>query len=114
MKISKENAEHYIWGQLCDGFHLIKSNDLSIIHEKMPPETFEEKHYHTKAKQFFFVLSGQATIEVNDEIVLLNEHEGIEILPNIPHQMMNKSSDDVEFILISTPTSKGDRVVVEN
>ncbi|MFS1512919.1 cupin domain-containing protein [Chengkuizengella sp. SCS-71B] len=114
MKISKKNAEHYIWGKLCDGWHLAKSNELSIIHEKMPPHTTENKHFHNKSKQFFFVLSGQATIEVKDEMILLNEHEGIEILPNTPHQMMNNSSSDVEFLVISTPTSKGDRVVVDN
>lgn len=113
MKISKENAEHYIWGSICDGWHLVKTDELSIIHEKMPSKTSEVKHFHQKAKQFFFVLSGQATIEVNGEIIMLNENEGIEILPKIPHQMMNNSDCDIEFIVISSPTSKCDRVLVE-
>lgn len=113
MKISKDNAEHYIWGSICDGWHLVKTDELSIIHEKMPSKTSEVKHFHQKAKQFFFVLSGQATIEVNEEIILLNEHEGIEILPEIPHQMMNNSDCDIEFIVVSSPTSKGDRILVE-
>ena len=112
MKISKDNAEHYIWGSMCDGWHLVKTDELSIIHEKMPSKTSEVTHFHQKAKQFFFVLSGQATIEVNEEIVLLNEHEGIEILPEIPHQMMNNSDCDIEFIVVSLPTSKGDRTLV--
>lgn len=113
MKVSKDNAEHYIWGNICDGWHLIKTGELSIIHEKMPPKTCEVRHYHQKAKQFFFVLSGQAAIEVNEEVILLNEHEGIEISPNIPHQMLNQSDRDIEFIVVSAPTSKGDRVLVE-
>lgn len=113
MKISKDNAEHYIWGNICDGWHLVKTNELSIIHEKMPSKTSEVKHFHQKAKQFFFILSGQATIEVNGEVVLLNEHEGIEILQGTPHQMMNNSDNDIEFIVVSSPTSKGDRILVE-
>lgn len=113
MKISKNNAEHYIWGNICDGWHLVKTDELSIIHEKMPPKTSEVRHIHQKAKQFFFVLSGQATIEINNEVALLNAHEGVEIFPRTPHQMMNHSDYDIEFIVVSTPTSKGDRILVE-
>jgi hypothetical protein len=32
MKISKQNAEHYIWGDSCDDWHLVKSKELSVIH----------------------------------------------------------------------------------
>lgn len=113
MKVSKYNAEHYIWGNICDGWHLVKSNELSIIHEKMPSKTMEVRHLHQKSRQFFFVLSGQAAMEVNGEVILLNQHEGVEILPNIPHQMMNNSDKEIEFIVVSTPTSKGDRVLVD-
>ncbi|MGE5702194.1 MAG: cupin domain-containing protein [Clostridia bacterium] len=110
MKISKGNAEHYIWGSLCDGWHLVKQPELSIIHERMPHGTSEVRHYHEQARQFFFVLSGTATIEVNGEEIQLGVHEGVEIPPHVPHQMMNKSGADVEFLVISNPTSKGDRV----
>jgi len=30
--ISKETAEHYAWGQNCDGWHLVDSVELSVIH----------------------------------------------------------------------------------
>lgn len=113
MKISKNNAEHYFWGDSCDGWQLVKSQDLSVIHEKMPPNTAELRHYHENAKQFFFILKGQASIELDGEIVFLNEHEGIEIAPKTPHKMMNKCNTEIEFIVISAPTSKGDRVVLE-
>ncbi len=113
MKISKINAEHYIWGNICDGWHLVKNCELSIIHEKMPPKTSEVKHFHQKAKQFFFVLSGEAAIEVNKELIILNEHEGIEILSGIPHQMMNNSDHEIEFLVISTPPGQGDRILFE-
>jgi mannose-6-phosphate isomerase-like protein (cupin superfamily) len=112
MKISKNTAEHYIWGQQCDGWHLVKREDLSVIHERMPANTKEVRHYHERARQFFFVLRGVATIEVDGEIIQLNEQEGVEIPPHVPHQMMNLSGQEIEFLVISKPTSKGDRVVV--
>jgi hypothetical protein len=51
MKISKLTAEHYVWGEGCDGWHLVKNSNLSVIHERMPPNTSEVKHYHEKSRQ---------------------------------------------------------------
>lgn len=113
MKKSKHNAEHYIWGEICDGWHLVKNQELSIIHERMPINTSEVKHYHQNARQFFFVLSGTATIEIDGNEIVLNTQEGVEVAPLVPHQMFNKSNDEIEFLVISQPNSKGDRVVVD-
>lgn len=65
MKISKQTGEHYSWGINCDGWHLVRKEDLSIIHERMPPSAREIRHYHNGSRQFFFILSGKATIEIN-------------------------------------------------
>ncbi|WP_332634980.1 cupin domain-containing protein [Halalkalibacter flavus] len=113
MKISKSNAEHYIWGDNCDSWYLVKNNDLSIIHERMPPNTNEVKHYHNQSRQFFFVLSGTATLEVDGAIIELNSQEGTEVPPLVPHQMFNKTNQDLEFIVTSQPNSKGDRVLTK-
>jgi mannose-6-phosphate isomerase-like protein (cupin superfamily) len=113
MKISKHSAEHYIWGDNCDGWHLVKGQDLSVIHERMPANTSEVKHYHEKARQVFFVLSGTATMIIGDKEFVLNQQEGIEIAPLISHQMCNNSNEEIEFLVISQPTSKGDRITVE-
>lgn len=109
MKISKHNAEHYNWGDQCDGWHLVKNQESSIIHERMPAHTSEIKHYHQHARQFFFVLSGIATILIDGEEIILNSQEGVEVPPLVPHQMFNKSNAEVEFLVISQPTTKGDR-----
>jgi len=113
MKVSKNSVEHHIWGKVCDRWDLMKSEDLSVIHEKMPPNYFEPKHYHDRSKQFFFVLSGQATVVVDNEVVVLNENDGIEIHAKAVHQMRNNSEHDVELLIISSPTCTGDRVDVE-
>lgn len=110
MKISKANGEHYKWGSDCDGWHLVKNSDLSVIHERMPAGTAEVRHYHQKARQFFFVLSGVATMEVDGETIQIAAHEGIEIAPGVPHQMRNDSSGEIEFLVISQPTTRGDRI----
>jgi len=110
--IDRNKAEHYTWGQNCDGWHLLKSSEVSIIQERMPSNTFEIRHMHKKSRQFFFILSGEATIEVNGEIQHLQVNQGIEIPPQTSHQIMNKSNDVLDFVVISCPPSHGDRINV--
>lgn len=113
MKISKETAEHYIWGTICDGWHLVKNKNLSVIHERMPACTSEVKHYHNNASQFFFILKGVAQLDIEGEIITLTPYEGVEIPPLTAHQMFNNSNSEIEFLVISQPTTKDDRVLVD-
>ena len=53
--IGHRNAEHYTWGEDCDGWHLVREPALSVIEESMPPGAQEVRHYHEKAQQFFYV-----------------------------------------------------------
>ncbi|MBM7644505.1 mannose-6-phosphate isomerase-like protein (cupin superfamily) [Scopulibacillus daqui] len=102
-----------ICGDSCDGWYLVKNNNLTVIHERMPVNTIEVKHYHNRSQQFFFVLSGTATLETNGEFITLGPNEGLEVPPLIPHQMKNESQGDVEFLVISQPHSHGDRVLTD-
>lgn len=111
--VSKRNAEHYTWGGTCDGWHLVKRGEVSVIHERMPPGTSEVRHYHERAWQFFFVLSGVATLEVGGEREELQAQEGREVPAGVAHQMMNRAEHDLEFVVISQPPSHGDRVLAE-
>jgi len=110
---SKQNAEHYIWGQHCDGWRLIDEAGQSIIHERMPAGTSESRHYHNYAKQFFFILSGEMTVEINGQLHTIKAHEGIEVKAQQPHQVFNRSAEAIEFLVISQPNTKGDRVEME-
>jgi mannose-6-phosphate isomerase-like protein (cupin superfamily) len=111
--ISNETAEHYTWGDRCDGWHLVKRAELSVIHERMPPGTAEVRHYHVQARQFFFVLAGVVTLEIAGTRETLRVQQGAEIPPGVPHQIFNESDREVEFLVISHPTTRGDRVTAE-
>ncbi len=112
-KVNRENAEHYNWKEVCDGWHFIKSDELSVIAEKMPPHTYEDMHYHRKARQFFYILSGEAEMKLQNGTEKLEAGTGIEIEPMEIHQMTNVSDQPVEFIVVSMPKSHGDREIVE-
>ena len=110
MVTSTDNAEHYIWGDGCDGWHLLKSGSLSVIQERMPSETREQLHYHHKAQQVFYILSGAATFEVDGEVIEVKANQSLHIKPGTKHRIMNKSSEDLHFLVISEPKAHGDRV----
>jgi len=107
--IDKTTAEHYQWGEQCDGWYLLKRKDLLIIHERMPPQTAERRHYHEYSRQFFFVLSGELCMELAGETYRLQAQQSLEIPPNISHQACNASQQPVEFLVISHPSTRGDR-----
>ena len=105
----RSNAEHYIWGDGCDGWHLLKRQDLSVIAERVPTGARETRHVHARSRQFFFILSGRATIEVDGCLHVLHEGQGLEIAPGQAHQFRNDTDTDVHFLVISQPTTRGDR-----
>jgi mannose-6-phosphate isomerase-like protein (cupin superfamily) len=108
--ISRENAEHYRWGAECDGWHLVKDKNLSVIEEFMPPGAAEIRHHHEHAQQFFYILTGEVLMEVDGENALIRAGSGIRILPGIRHQIRNPSSSAVRFLVVSQPPSHGDRI----
>ncbi|WP_263416102.1 cupin domain-containing protein [Terriglobus albidus] len=108
--ISRQSAEHYLWGKQCDGWHLVKQDGLSVIEERMPPATSEVRHHHVRSRQFAYVLEGELTMEVEHHDFTVRAGEGIEIHPGQSHQAMNRSGGDVRFLMISQPPSHGDRI----
>jgi mannose-6-phosphate isomerase-like protein (cupin superfamily) len=79
--VSRENAEHYRWGNDCDGWHLVKDAQLSVIEELIPPGAAEVRHHHERAQQFFYVLAGEVLMEVEGEMTLVHAGCGIRVLP---------------------------------
>ena len=108
--IDASTAEHYTWGNGCDGWHLLNNENLSIIQENVPAGSSEVKHYHNISRQFFFILEGEGTIELPDKIVKLSKNEGLEIPPKTVHRFINQSDSEVIFLVISSPKSHGDKV----
>ena len=111
-KVSRDTARHYNWKEVCDGWHLVEHDHLSVIAERMPPETAEDMHYHNQSAQFFYLLSGKAVMKFSDHEEVLLPGEGLEIPPLEAHQMTNPFQEDAHFIVVSSPKSHGDKVIV--
>ncbi len=82
---------------------------MSVIEELMPPGTSEQKHYHEFSQQFFRILKGTATFEIEDSIIEVEAGNGIHIPPKTKHCIKNDQPENLEFLVISEPTTRGDR-----
>ena len=110
--IDRSTAEHYTWGSVCDGWHFLKDGDLSIIQERVPPGAGELRHFHARARQFFYVIAGTATLEFTAYTVTFSAGQGVHVPPALEHRFCNRSDKDVVFLVISSPTTAGDRTSV--
>lgn len=109
--VTRANAEHYVWGEVCDGWHRVRQPGLSVIEERMPAGACETRHAHARARQLFLVLKGTLTMEVEGTTCRLGAGESLEIAPGVRHQAINGSQGDVEFLVVSAPAAHGDRIV---
>ena len=107
--VSAATGEHYHWGDSCDGWHLVRAAGVSVIEERMPAGAREVRHWHARARQFFYVLSGTLSMEVEGVQHELPAGSGIELPPGTAHQARNEGSSDVKFLVISSPPHQGDR-----
>lgn len=108
--VSTGSAEHYRWGQGCDGWHLLAGDDLSVIEERMPPGAWEVRHRHACSRQFFYVLQGELTLELEGVSHRLASGHGLHVPPGAAHQARNDSAVEVRMLVVSSPRSHGDRI----
>lgn len=107
---SAHPLKHYAWGDGCDGWNLVDRPGLSVKQERMPPHTAEIEHYHRKARQFFYILTGTAVFETAEGRVEVGERQGFEIGPGLKHRIKNESETELVFILCSQPSTENDRI----
>ncbi len=111
--VARSNAEHYHWGTGCDGWRLLARADLSVIEERIPPGLGEVPHFHTHARQLFYVLSGGLGIVVEGTAFQLRPGDSLEIVPGATHHVHNPFDTDAVFLVVSSPTTAGDRTNVQ-
>lgn len=107
--VDRTNAAHYVWGTVCDGWRLLNLPDLTVIEERVPAGAGEVAHVHARARQFFFVLAGVATLEFERSTVTVQAGQGVHVAPGVRHRFANRSDADVVFLVISAPSAADDR-----
>ena len=111
---STQGAEHYLWGgpegRSADAWYLVQTPELHILEEHLPPGIAEMRHYHQSARQFFYVVEGQLSMEVEHHHYSVGPGEGIEIAPGQRHRAANRGESLLRILVTSQPPSHGDRI----
>lgn len=83
--------------------------ELSVTSERMPANTTEAEHFHVKAKQLFYILSGKARLYVEGKAYEMKAGDGVLVMPGAWHKFCNPTFDYVNYLVISSPMATGDR-----
>ena len=97
------------WGDGCTAWPLVEGADLSVKLEVMPPGAAEVRHRHAAARQFFYVLSGALQMVLEAETIDVRAGQGLEVPPGRVHQARNPGAEAVQFLVVSSPTTRQDR-----
>lgn len=111
--IDQKNAPHYIWGNNCDSWILVDTKELSKKQERMPEGSREDRHYHLKGQQFFYVMKGTATFYIEKNRLEVMVQQGLLIEPKCRHYIANATTKQLIFLVISQPSTSNDRTIIE-
>lgn len=91
------------WAPGCFSWHFVEHNDVSIKMEEICPGGSSDAHFHSRSLQFFFILEGEATIDLGKALFELKKHEGIEVPLTQKHRIINSGEENLVFLLLSSP-----------
>ncbi len=80
----------------------------------MPGGTKGKLHFHSNARQFFYILSGNAAFFIDNKIEIARPQQGLLIQPKTKHYIANETNDWLDYLVISQPTTNNDRTTIEN
>ncbi|MFC7919149.1 cupin domain-containing protein [Streptomyces cinereoruber] len=60
-------------------------------------------HFHTRATELFFVISGSLQVLVGDEITVLNEGDFLSVPPRTPHAFAAAPGCEADVLFVFTP-----------
>jgi len=79
----------------------VKSHSLASV--TIPPGNASKCHFHKKSEESYYILSGKASLEINDKSYQLQAGEAVLIEPNDLHQISNHGDENLVFLAICVP-----------
>ena len=88
-----------------DARNISDTESAQVVHITLQPGESLKKHI-TPVDVVFYILEGQAVVEIGDENKEVGEDTVVESPAKIPHRLLNESNEIVRILVIKTPRPK--------
>jgi mannose-6-phosphate isomerase-like protein (cupin superfamily) len=85
----------------------------SLAEATLPPGSSTQRHYHRLSEEFYFILEGQAEMEIDEHLSLVNPGDAILIPPGAWHQIKAHTDTPVRLLCCCAPPYSHDDTYFE-
>lgn len=75
----------------------------SLAHATLSPGQSTARHFHPRAEEIYFVLSGQGRMEIGEESQTLQTGDAVAITAGTPHSISNVGEVELNFLCCRAP-----------
>ena len=84
----------------------------SLAEATLPPGGSTTRHYHPRTEEIYYILSGEARMEIAGEVTDVSPGDAIAIPPGAPHQIHNTGTVALKFLCCCAPGYEHDDTVL--
>ena len=91
---------------------LVNGRVQMINWARLPAGSSFRLHYHQDMEETFILVRGQATMTVNEQVVIMNPGDAVMVSPLEQHEMTNHGDEDVEYVVVGISLGQDGKTVV--
>jgi mannose-6-phosphate isomerase-like protein (cupin superfamily) len=80
-----------------------KSTNHSVAHVVIAPDKSSLLHFHPQAEESYYILAGEAKIEIGDDVATLRPGQTVLIPPPLPHKIYNTGHGNLVLLVVCVP-----------
>jgi mannose-6-phosphate isomerase-like protein (cupin superfamily) len=84
----------------------------SLAEARLPAGSRTTRHYHPRAEEIYYILSGTARMELGEEWQDVGPGDAIAIPPGVVHQIHNTGSEELRFLCCCAPAYEHDDTIL--
>ena len=84
----------------------------SLAEARLPPGAGTTPHHHVKTEEIYYILEGQGSMRVGDEICQVGPGDAVAIPPGVVHQITNSGDRQLKLLCCCAPGYEHDDTVL--